>query len=238
VTTLVWDAQDRLMSLTEPDGTVWRYTYDALDRRVRIAVDDGVTVSVRAVSYDAKLAVALWSWDGSTWRVVEDYVVGAGFGEVLAKSTPSGPQYALRDHLQTPVAWVGADGTVSETPRDSYGVRADGSAGITVTEPYGYTGHAEDGHGLVWGRCAMEIETVGDDGIRVITYEVAVFPEVPQLAAWGGAWVGRTLICPNGVEERRVQQFFEELLSSRVGHGHFWPWLHGLVWVRRLAERA
>jgi hypothetical protein len=71
------------------------------------------------------MRLALWSWDGSTWSVVEDYVVGAGFGEVLAKSTPSGPQYALRDHLQTPVAWVGADGVVQETVRDSYGVRAD-----------------------------------------------------------------------------------------------------------------
>jgi hypothetical protein len=162
-------------------------------------------------------------------------IIGSGFNACVLHYIENASECQAGDVI---LMDVGADGTVSETLRDSYGVRADGSAGITVTKPYGYTGHAEDGHGLVWGRCAMEIETVGDDGIRVITYEVSVLPEVPQLAAWGGAWVGGTLICPNGVEERRVQQFFEELLSSRVGHGHFWPWLHGLVWVRRLAERA
>ena len=29
-----WDAEDRLASVTTPDGTVWRYQYDALGRRI------------------------------------------------------------------------------------------------------------------------------------------------------------------------------------------------------------
>ncbi|MCX4959213.1 RHS repeat protein [Streptomyces virginiae] len=42
-----WDAEDRLTAVTTPDGTLWRYAYDALGRRSakrRMAVD-GVTVA-------------------------------------------------------------------------------------------------------------------------------------------------------------------------------------------------
>ncbi|WEO30160.1 RHS domain-containing protein [Streptomyces caniscabiei] len=53
-----WDAEDRLTSVTTPDGTRWRYTYDPLGRRtakLRLA-DDGETVVERVV----------FTWDGTT----------------------------------------------------------------------------------------------------------------------------------------------------------------------------
>ncbi|MFI5878056.1 putative T7SS-secreted protein [Streptomyces sp. NPDC051554] len=53
-----WDAEDRLTSVTTPDGTRWRYTYDPLGRRTaksRLAVD-GETVVERVV----------FTWDGTT----------------------------------------------------------------------------------------------------------------------------------------------------------------------------
>ncbi|CAM5720848.1 hypothetical protein SBADM41S_06171 [Streptomyces badius] len=53
-----WDAEDRLVSLTTPDGTRWRYLYDALGRRSakqRLA-EDGATV-VEEVTF---------TWDGDT----------------------------------------------------------------------------------------------------------------------------------------------------------------------------
>jgi RHS repeat-associated protein len=53
-----WDAEDRLTSVTTPDGTVWRYQYDALGRRIakqRLA-DDGLSVAEQ-VSF---------TWDGAT----------------------------------------------------------------------------------------------------------------------------------------------------------------------------
>ncbi|MGW8762856.1 RHS repeat-associated core domain-containing protein, partial [Streptomyces sp. NPDC055815] len=51
-----WDAEDRLVSVVTPDGTRWRYVYDALGRRVakRRLADDGVTV----------LEETLFTWDG------------------------------------------------------------------------------------------------------------------------------------------------------------------------------
>ncbi|UYQ62735.1 putative T7SS-secreted protein [Streptomyces peucetius] len=53
-----WDAEDRMRSVTTPDGTVWRYAYDALGRRTakqRLA-DDGATV----------LEQTTFTWDGIT----------------------------------------------------------------------------------------------------------------------------------------------------------------------------
>ncbi|MCL8014599.1 putative T7SS-secreted protein [Streptomyces sp. AS02] len=53
-----WDTEDRLTSVTTPDGTRWRYTYDPLGRRtakLRLA-DDGETV-IEQVTF---------TWDGTT----------------------------------------------------------------------------------------------------------------------------------------------------------------------------
>ncbi|MER5290948.1 putative T7SS-secreted protein [Streptomyces pharetrae] len=53
-----WDAEDRLTSVTTPDGTRWRYTYDPLGRRtakLRLA-EDGETVVEQVV----------FTWDGTT----------------------------------------------------------------------------------------------------------------------------------------------------------------------------
>ncbi|MGX1132823.1 RHS repeat-associated protein [Streptomyces glaucescens] len=53
-----WDTEDRLTSVTTPDGTRWRYTYDPLGRRtakLRLA-EDGETVVERV----------LFTWDGTT----------------------------------------------------------------------------------------------------------------------------------------------------------------------------
>ncbi|WP_234325087.1 putative T7SS-secreted protein [Streptomyces sp. NRRL WC-3626] len=53
-----WDAEDRLTSVTTPDGTRWRYRYDPLGRRtakLRLA-EDGETV----------VEQVLFTWDGTT----------------------------------------------------------------------------------------------------------------------------------------------------------------------------
>lgn len=53
-----WDAQDRLTAVTTPDGTLWRYTYDAIGRRStkRRMAADGVTVAEEVA----------FVWDGMT----------------------------------------------------------------------------------------------------------------------------------------------------------------------------
>ncbi|MGW8061196.1 putative T7SS-secreted protein [Streptomyces ziwulingensis] len=63
----VWDAEDRLVGVTTPDGTRWRYRYDPLGRRTakeRLAGDGGTVVEeVR------------FTWDGTT--LCEQVSVGA-----------------------------------------------------------------------------------------------------------------------------------------------------------------
>ncbi|MEU8183481.1 DUF6531 domain-containing protein, partial [Micromonospora sp. NPDC049044] len=68
-----WDSEDRLVAVTTPDGTRWRYRYDALGRRVakqRLGVDGAVVEQVD------------FAWDGP--RLVEqtrrDSDSGAGGG--------------------------------------------------------------------------------------------------------------------------------------------------------------
>ncbi|WP_435887007.1 RHS repeat-associated core domain-containing protein [Streptomyces microflavus] len=53
-----WDAEDRLVSVTTPDGTRWRYRYDALGRRSskQRLDEDGTTVVEEVV----------FTWDGDT----------------------------------------------------------------------------------------------------------------------------------------------------------------------------
>ncbi|NGO72375.1 DUF6531 domain-containing protein, partial [Streptomyces boncukensis] len=51
-----WDAEDRLVQATTPDGTVWRYAYDPLGRR---------TAKHRIVGGEA-VETTLFAWDGPT----------------------------------------------------------------------------------------------------------------------------------------------------------------------------
>lgn len=53
-----WDAEDRLTSLVTSDGTVWRYLYDALSRRI----------AKQRMAPDAETVVEQidFTWDGST----------------------------------------------------------------------------------------------------------------------------------------------------------------------------
>ncbi|GAB2913756.1 DUF6531 domain-containing protein [Streptomyces mayteni] len=53
-----WDAEDRLTAVHTPDGTVWRYLYDPLGRRIakqRLAEDGSITERVDFVWSDATL---------------------------------------------------------------------------------------------------------------------------------------------------------------------------------------
>ncbi|MFJ5099837.1 RHS repeat-associated core domain-containing protein [Streptomyces sp. NPDC088554] len=76
-----WDAEDRLTSVTTPDGAVWRYRYDPLGRRIakqRLAVDgqqvleqvdftwDGDTLCEQTThTADSQMSTSLtWDYDG------------------------------------------------------------------------------------------------------------------------------------------------------------------------------
>ncbi|MFJ4778707.1 polymorphic toxin type 28 domain-containing protein [Streptomyces sp. NPDC088762] len=52
-----WDAEDRMAGVTTPDGTVWRYRYDALSRR---------TAKQRLTATGEVAEQTLFAWDGAT----------------------------------------------------------------------------------------------------------------------------------------------------------------------------
>ena len=107
--------------------------------------------------YDLRKTVRA-TYDTSGARTAS-YLAGSGFGEVLASIDGSGVEsYGLRDRLGTTVGWVDGGGLLSFTLRDAYGVRALNPAGVV---PFGYTGHAEDPSGLVWGRARCMAPTTG-----------------------------------------------------------------------------
>lgn len=149
VTTYDWNELSQLVGLTDEDGTVWAFGYDAFGRRVHVAATSGAVTTYEArFVYDISGNVRA-VLDGSG-TVVREYVTGAAFGEVLARVEGGVTTYPLRDRLGTVVSWMDAAGAVVQTvDRTAYGER---DVLPTAVEPYGFTGHAEDPTGLVWGR--------------------------------------------------------------------------------------
>ena len=141
VTTYRWSALNQLQAVVMEDGSRWEFGYDADERRVLVRGPAWARVFV----YDDKLVRSVLDEGGVEQA---SYVTGFGFGEVLAE-VATRVTWPVRDALGTPMAEVSADdGAVTPLPRDAYGVRA----APTDVVPYGYTGHAEDPTGLVWGR--------------------------------------------------------------------------------------
>ncbi len=142
VTTYEYSVLDQLLSLEE-GGERWEFVYDARELRVLVTQEVGGAEQYgESFVYDDNATVRA-TYDTSGART-NAYLAGFGFGAVLAQADG---QVALRDRLGTTVGWNGVGG-LDLTVRDAYGVR--GPVGGVV--PFGYTGHAEDGAGLIWGR--------------------------------------------------------------------------------------
>nr|WP_251061558.1 RHS repeat-associated core domain-containing protein [Streptomyces sp. ISL-100] len=68
-----WDAEDRLVSVLTPDGTVWRYQYDPLGRRIakqRLAADGSETIAEQAD----------FTWDDTTLCEQTTHMPGTSLG--------------------------------------------------------------------------------------------------------------------------------------------------------------
>ncbi|RZU45494.1 RHS repeat-associated protein [Streptomyces sp. BK022] len=119
----VWDAEDRLKSCTTPDGTVWRYTYDALGRRTakhRMS-EDGRTIA----------GTVRFAWDGTLLAEESDSTTGVTLtweyegtrpvcqlerrltGEVGPHEAASRFFAIVTDVIGTPVELVGEDGATA-----------------------------------------------------------------------------------------------------------------------------
>ncbi|MEU1131651.1 RHS repeat-associated core domain-containing protein [Streptomyces sp. NPDC005900] len=76
VWTYGWDAEDRLTSVTTPDGATWHYVYDPLGRRIskQLVGEDGTVTRCIAFIWDGSLLVEQAAADGTvtTWDYEPD----------------------------------------------------------------------------------------------------------------------------------------------------------------------
>jgi RHS repeat-associated protein len=111
-----WDANDRLVEVTEPNGAVWSYKYDALGRRY---AKRGPETSIRYV-WDGDVilhevmnssASSTWLFDPCSFKLL-GFIVGDELTTVLT------------DHLETPVAVATRRGIRRLEPHGVWGERA------------------------------------------------------------------------------------------------------------------
>jgi len=88
--TWAWDAEDRLIRATTPEGATWQYSYDAIGRRT----------AKRRLAPDGSVAEVIWfSWDGS--RLAEQSKTTPGGREVLTWDWEPGGHRVLAQTTRT-----------------------------------------------------------------------------------------------------------------------------------------
>jgi RHS repeat-associated protein len=121
-----WDADDRLRAVTAPDGSIWRYRYDPLGRRIAKQGfgPSGHLAEETAFAWDgAVLAEETTGEPGRRRRMTWDYRPGT-FTPLAQRESPSpddapqddtGERFCaiITDQVGMPAELVAADGTVA-----------------------------------------------------------------------------------------------------------------------------
>ncbi|WP_405798062.1 DUF6531 domain-containing protein [Streptomyces sp. NBC_01506] len=122
-----WNARDQLTAVTTPDGTTWRYAYDALGRRVakhRMAADGSVAEETRFTYHGTTLieeTSASTDWPGAqtlTWDHDESSLIPLA---QTTRYTPESPQHEtdtrfyaiITDLIGTPTHLIDESGTIA-----------------------------------------------------------------------------------------------------------------------------
>lgn len=134
-TTYVWDAHDRLIRATTPDGAIWQYTYDPIGRRTakrRLDGDGGVIEEIRftwdgtrlaeqvATAPDGGVRIVGWDWLPGTSTPVAQVERSWPAHETVPASERheqdwiDGAFYAIvADLVGTPTELVAPDGRIA-----------------------------------------------------------------------------------------------------------------------------
>ncbi|WP_370943770.1 RHS repeat-associated core domain-containing protein [Amycolatopsis sp. cg5] len=131
VWTFSWDVQDHLTGVRTPDGTQWRYRYDALDRRVakqRLDAAGGIAEQVD-FAWDGNTLIEASHSTGETLTWV--YHPDDGKPVAQAVTSPDGTTKVfvlVTDDVGTPVEVIAADtGAVSPLRTSLWGLTGDGA---------------------------------------------------------------------------------------------------------------
>ena len=136
--TYVWDARDRLVSLS--GGTSATFSYDALDRRIAKTING---------------ATSTFQYDGAD-MVTESgasnasYLSTLNIDEPIVRQTSTGNEYYHTNDLGSTVALSNDAGTVTTTY--TYGPFGATTINGISTNPFQFTGRENDGAGLYYYR--------------------------------------------------------------------------------------
>jgi RHS repeat-associated protein/uncharacterized repeat protein (TIGR01451 family) len=108
-----WDAEGQLRSTTEPDGSITRYRYDPLGRRIEVAGPSGT----RRFAYGAA-DNALAEYDGQNFLVATN-TFDNGLDRPLSRHTGGHAYYQLQDGLDNVAALTDSQGAVVDRYRYS-----------------------------------------------------------------------------------------------------------------------
>ena len=163
VTTLTWDAEDRLVGVSTPTGSE-TYTYDAEGRRIN-KTSNGVATNDLYDGADITAEV-----DNAGRRLVT-YTHGPNMDDPLIRITPNQTLYYHADGLGSIVATSNPGGSViSSQLYDAWGNRTNSSGTIPT---YGYTGREPDATGLIYYRARYYDPSIG----RFISRDPAGMPD-------------------------------------------------------------
>jgi RHS repeat-associated protein len=132
----VWDARDRLVSLSGPNFTA-SFTYDAMGRRT------SKTVNGQTKTY-------LYDGDDLISETGADYTFGPGIDQPLERKTNKN-EYYLSDALGSVIGLADGTGAI----KTSYNYSPFGkkqTTGVNSTNPFAFTGREDDGTGYYYYR--------------------------------------------------------------------------------------
>jgi RHS repeat-associated protein len=136
----VWDARDRLVSLTS-NGITSTFTYDALDRRTSKTING----QTETYLYDGDDIIS------ESGAVNSVYTNGFGVDEPLIRKGSTQSEYYLADHLGSVIGLTDINGNL----QTSYNYSAYGkkqTTGAASSNPFAFTGREDDGNGYYYYR--------------------------------------------------------------------------------------
>jgi len=155
VRTFTWDYRNRLVGVSDSNGSVTTYTYDVMDRRIAKTAAGSTTQFV----YDGDNVIL--EFNGTATPSVR-YLQGPGVDQVLAQESNNTTTWMLTDHLGTVRDLVNNGGSVvNHFTYDSFGKVLSSTAGGVDTR-YKFTGREFDGEtGLYYYRARYFDANVG-----------------------------------------------------------------------------
>lgn len=168
-TAYVWDYENRLIKVTNPDGSVSEFAYDPFGRRIEKMVTESGATTTNRYFYDNNNILFEYDENGN---IGNSYTHGPGIDEHLMVANGKDKYYYHADGLGSVIALTDTAGKVIQSYEyDSFGNLKDQKN--RIKQPYTYTGREWDKEtGLYYYRARyydpMEGRFISKDPIAIL----------------------------------------------------------------------